>query len=93
MTRFALAPAASRLEPLGEHVLVFDESSWDTHVLNEAAGALLLAIAEAPRAMGELVALLHELLNDAERDHAESHARSTVGRLQSLGLIIRETRL
>jgi PqqD family protein of HPr-rel-A system len=86
--RFALSPSASRLETVGRHLVVFDESSWDTHVLNEAAGALLLSIAEAPRTVDEIAAMLAELLIDSERSRAEAHAQATVEQLHSLGLIV-----
>lgn len=86
--RFALAPAATRLETVGQHLFVFDELSWDTHVLNEAAGALLLSIAETPRTVNELEALLRDLLAESERPRAEAHARATVDQLRALGLVI-----
>ena len=86
--RFALAPSATRLEAVGRHLIVFDESSWDTHVLNEAAGALLLSIAEAPRTESELTALLADLLTESERSQAQAHARGTVDRLRALGLVV-----
>lgn len=86
--RFALAPSATRLEPVGRHLIVFDELSRDTHVLNEAAGALLLSLAEAPRTMNELTALLADLLTESERTRARAHAEHTVDQLCSLGLVI-----
>jgi PqqD family protein of HPr-rel-A system len=84
--RFALAPSATRLETVGRHLIVFDESSWDTHVLNEAAGALLLSTAEAPRTVPELTALLADLLVEPER--AQAHAQGTVEHLCLLGLVV-----
>ena len=87
--RFALAPAASRLEPIGQHLIVFDEVSWDTHVLNESAGALLLSIAEAPRTVSELESLLCDLLTESERPRAEAYARAAIDQLYCLGLVIR----
>lgn len=86
--RFALAPAATRLEPVGHHLIVFDEAAWDTHVLNEAAGALLLSMAEAPRSVSELGALLGELLTESERPRAEAHAQAAVEQLHALGLVV-----
>ena len=85
--RFALAPSATRLETVGRHLIVFDEASWDTHVLNAAAGAMLLSIAEAPRTVDELTALLEELLRESERPQAGAHARATLDQLHALGLI------
>ncbi|MGZ8274205.1 MAG: HPr-rel-A system PqqD family peptide chaperone [Burkholderiaceae bacterium] len=86
--RFTLAPSATRLETVGRHLIVFDELSSDTHVLNEAAGALLLAISEAPRTMSEVVELLADLLVESERPRAAAHAQATVDQLRSLGLVL-----
>jgi len=86
--QFTLAPSATRLETVGRHLIVFDESSWDTHVLNEAAAALLLSIAETPRTLDDVAALLAEWLTDSERPLAAAHARATVDQLRSLGLIV-----
>ena len=86
--QFALSSSASRLETVGRHLIVFDESSWDTHVLNEAAGALLLAIAEAPRSVDEITSMLTEWLTESERANAGTHAQATVEQLRSLGLIV-----
>ena len=86
--RYALAPSATRLEAVGRHLMVFDGSSWDTHVLNEAAGALLMSISESPRTLGDLAMLLADLLNESERPRAEAHAHATVEQLRSLGLIV-----
>ena len=86
--QFTLAPSATRLETVGRHLIVFDELSWDTHVLNEAAGALLLSMAEAPRTMREVAALLADLLTESERPRADAYAQATVEQLRSLGLVI-----
>ena len=86
--RFALAPSARRLETVGRHLIVFDGSSWDTHVLNEAAGVLLRATAEAPRTVTELTVLLEDLLTEPERVHARANVQGTVEQLCSLGLVV-----
>lgn len=85
--RFALAPAASRFESVGEHLVVFNEISWDTHLLNEAAAALLLSMVKGPRTLDELTALLEEVLVDAERSKAGLHAVEAIEQLRSLGLV------
>ena len=86
--RFTLAPAASRLESVGRDLVVFDEVSWDTHLLNEAAAALLLSMSESPRTLDELTALLEDALVEAERSRARAYAAETVEQLRSLGLVV-----
>jgi len=85
--RFALTPAASRFESVGEHLIVFNEVSWDTHLLNKAMAALLLSMTESPRTLDELTALLEEVLVDAERPRAGAYAVAAVEQLRSLGLV------
>ena len=93
MERFALAPAVARIEPLGRQLVVFNSASYETHLFNEAAGALLQFIAETPRAPDELQELLAELLTDRERDEAQAHARAALEQLRSLGLVTAVTDL
>ena len=87
MERFRLASTVTRIEPLGRQLLVFNAASYETHLVNEAAGALLQFMADSPRACEELQELLTELLNDHERGGAQAHARSALNQLQSLGLV------
>jgi PqqD family protein of HPr-rel-A system len=82
-----LTAAAARIEALGSQVAVFNSTSFETHLVNEAAGALLLNIAETPRTAAELAELLAELLRPAERGNAATYARDTLARLESLGLV------
>jgi PqqD family protein of HPr-rel-A system len=86
--RFTLALSATRLETVGRYLFVFDESSWDTHVLNEAAGVMLKSIAETPRTEDDVACLLAEWLTESERSRAEAHARVTIDQLRTLGLIV-----
>jgi PqqD family protein of HPr-rel-A system len=86
--QFALARADTRIETLGEDVVVFNAASWETHLLNAAAGAVLLAIAERPRSDAQLAGLLGELLPDGDGAAARDHARAAVGQLAALGLVV-----
>lgn len=87
-TRFAIAPAAVRVEPLGVDLLVFNAVSWETHLLNQAAGAVLQFISQSPRSGEEVAALLADLLVERERPMAARHAKATVEQLESLGLVV-----
>ena len=87
-TRFALAPAVVRIEPLGAELLVFNAVSLETHLLNQAAGAVLRFISLSPRSAAEVAALLAVLLVERERPAAARHATATVEQLESLGLVV-----
>jgi PqqD family protein of HPr-rel-A system len=86
--QFALARADTRIDMLGDDAVVFNPSSWETHLLNPAAAAILLAIARAPKTDAELADLLGRLLRDGDRSAAQHHAQATVGQLGSLGLVV-----
>lgn len=85
--RYTLAPAAARIEPVGSYVAVFNAASFETHLVNAAAAALLHAFAEAPRSAEQLADLLAELLGTEERGAAAVHVRDALARLESLGLV------
>jgi PqqD family protein of HPr-rel-A system len=85
--RFALAPAAGRVAPIGDCVAVFNAASFETHVCNPAAGALLELIAEQPRSVDELAAHLAEWLAPEQRATAAAHAEAVLEQLRSLGLV------
>lgn len=88
MHRYALARPDTRIEELAGHVLVFNALSWETHILNQAAGAVLQAIAESPKSRAELTALLSDLLKEDEQGAAETHATATVEQLEALALVV-----
>jgi PqqD family protein of HPr-rel-A system len=86
MRLFALKGPVRSVE-LDDGSAVFNPISWDTHLLNGAASAVLQFIEEAPRAEGEVVALLEELLDADSRPQAASHAAAVLEELQRLGLV------
>jgi PqqD family protein of HPr-rel-A system len=86
MPTFALTGPVRSVE-LDDGSAVFNPISWDTHLLNSAATAVLQFIEEAPRAEGEVVALLEELLDAGSRSEAARHAAAVLDELQRLGLV------
>ncbi len=86
MPTFALTGPLRSVE-LDDGSAVFNPGSWDTHLLNSAATAVLQFIEEAPRAEGEVVALLEELLEADSRSEAASHASAVLDELRRLGLV------
>ena len=88
MVRYALAPGGARHASLGHHLVVFNSSSWETHVLNAAAAEVFLALVEGPRTAAEISALLADLLRPDERSSAPAHAETTLAQLQALGLVV-----
>jgi PqqD family protein of HPr-rel-A system len=90
--RFA-AVDGLRLCVLDDDVVVFDPLSWDAHLLNPAARAVLDLLLEAPQSEAEVEAFLLEALQPGEQTKAMTHARKLVGELQALGLVrvVRDT--
>lgn len=88
MIRYALAPDGARHASLGRHLVVFNPVSWETHLLNAAAGEVLLALADRPQTVAEIGALLADLLAPEERSSAAAHAEATLQQLQALGLAV-----
>lgn len=82
-----LSHPTGRYVLLDDEAVVFDPLSWEVHVLNPAASAIYEFLAEQPRAMSEVTALLAELLVDAEKDAAAVHAERTIDDLARLGLV------
>lgn len=85
--RYALAPAAARIEPIGEHLAVFNAASFETHLVNPSAGVLLQAIAEAPRSMDELAGALAHRLAPEEGENVTAHVETAITQFLRLGLI------
>jgi PqqD family protein of HPr-rel-A system len=72
-----------------DEAIVFDSLSWDAHLLNPAAVAVLELILDAPKSETEIAEFLKTVLVQEEQSHAAAHARRLIGELQSLGLIRR----
>lgn len=76
------------MRPLDDEAVVFEPLSWDAHVLNPAAHAVLDLLLEGARTEDEVAAFLAEALEPAERAAAHGHARRLLGELQSLRLVV-----
>ena len=83
--RVAAQAPAERFEWDGEAVLL-NPLSWQTHLLNEGARALLEAIEDGPRDEAELVAMFAD---EGESPRAEE-VRRALAELESLGFIVRD---
>lgn len=78
-----------RIRHFDDEAVVLDPLSWDAHLLNPAAIAVLELLLEAPRSEDEIAGFLDTALQPEERPHARAHAHRLVGELQSLGLVRR----
>jgi PqqD family protein of HPr-rel-A system len=85
--RFALANGL-RYRFLEDEAVVFDPVSWDAHLLNPAAIAVLQLLHESPKGEGAIIAFLAEAMRPEEQAQAPTHARRLISQLQSLGLIL-----
>jgi PqqD family protein of HPr-rel-A system len=81
------AAAGVRVLDFGDEFVVFNPLSWDAHLLNTAAAAVLDLLAEAPHTEADVAAFLREALRDEERDAADQHARQLLLELARLGLV------
>ena len=84
--RFA-AVTDLRVRLFDDEAVVFDPLSWDAHLLNPAAFAVLELLLEAPRSEDEVTAFLAKALQAEEHSQVPAHARRLIGELQSLGLV------
>jgi len=81
-------PASSlKIFPLDDGIAVFNSLSWDTHLLNDSAAAVLDLLLLAPRTEDEVTALLVELLDEGSRAEAAKHAKTVLGELSHLRLV------
>jgi PqqD family protein of HPr-rel-A system len=76
-----------RAHAYDDEAVVFDPLSWDAHLLNPAAMAVLELLLESPRSEGEITAFLASALHSTEQTNATEHAQRLIGELQSLGLV------
>jgi PqqD family protein of HPr-rel-A system len=70
-----------------EEIVVFNDLSWDVHVLNPAASLVYELLLESPRSLQELGSLLGEVLPDDQKEAAAAHVQRLVSDLVSLGLV------
>ena len=69
--------------------VVFNPNSWDAHLLNTAAVAVLDELAQGPRTVSEVELLLSEALLESERADASVHAMRLLHEFEQLGLAFR----
>lgn len=67
-------------------MVVFDDLSWDAHLLNGAASAVLDLLRQAPRSEQDIADFLCDALHPSEQPAAASHAQRLLAELVSLGL-------
>lgn len=80
---------ALRFRTFDDEAVVFDPVSWDAHLLNPAALAVLELFLEAPRSTEDIVSFLADALEAVEQTDAPAHAERLIRELQYLGLIRR----
>lgn len=78
-----------RILQFGDEAVVFNPMSWDAHLLNAAAVAVLDLLAEGPRCIDDVVVFLRETLREAEQSDASEHARKLLHEFELLGLVRR----
>jgi PqqD family protein of HPr-rel-A system len=78
-----------RLRHFEDEAVAFDPLSWDAHLLNPAALAVLELLMESPRSELEVAAFLEKALIAGERERANDHATRLIQELLSLGLVRR----
>ncbi|MCU0949493.1 MAG: HPr-rel-A system PqqD family peptide chaperone [Burkholderiaceae bacterium] len=76
------AAAGLRLRELDDGALAFQPVSWEVHILNPAAAAILLSCQESPRDLDWIAGFIGELTG--ETDHAKLR-RQCVDLLDELG--------
>lgn len=76
-----------RVHEFEDEAVVFDPLSWDAHLLNPAAIAVLELLLEAPRSEDEIDAFLREALQPEEQPQASAHTQRLISELQALGLL------
>ena len=70
-----------------DEAVVFNPLSWDAHLLNPAAIAVLELLLEAPRFGDEITAFLREALQPDEQPQSSAYAQRLISELQALGLV------
>jgi len=84
--RFTVAEGL-RIRSFDDEAVVFDPLSWDAHLLNPAALAVLELLLESSGSEREVAAFLAEALEPGEQSDAAGHAQRVLAELRALGLI------
>jgi|LNFM01.1.fsa_nt_gb PqqD family protein of HPr-rel-A system len=84
--RFA-ATEALRLRQFEDGTIVFNPDSWDAHLLNSAAAAVLEMCMVGPTTKEDVEAFLADALSTEGQSCAASHAERLLAELVELGLV------
>lgn len=83
-----MPPPRLRYRHIGDGGVLFDEDTWQTHILNSAAAAVYEALMEefggGPAANADVT----HLLEDMGLDPDAQHTRDLLSMLDRLGLVI-----
>jgi PqqD family protein of HPr-rel-A system len=77
-----------RVLAFDDESVIFNPVSWDAHLLNAAAAAVLEFL-DRPRGFAEIEQLLREALLEAQQPDAAAHARHLLEQFEQLGLVRR----
>jgi len=81
-----VAAGGIRVLNFGDESVVFNPTSWDAHLLNTTAVAVLDLLAQSPRSVDDVELFLNEVLLEAEQVDAAIHARRLLHDFEELGL-------
>lgn len=81
-----MAPEGLRVLDFGDDAVVFEPLSWDAHLLNPAAVAVLDLLMQGPHSAGDIEGFLREALRPQEQMEAGTHAGRLLAELLALGL-------
>lgn len=81
-----IASEGLRVLDFGDDAVVFEPLSWDAHLLNPAARAVLDLLLQAPQSTADIEAFLREALLPQAQPDAGGHAERLLAELHGLGL-------
>lgn len=82
-----VASEGLRITEFDDEAVVFDPLSWEAHLLNAAATAVLDLFLSGPQTEQQVQDYLSEVLLPQEQAEAAAHAKHLIRELVSLGLI------
>jgi PqqD family protein of HPr-rel-A system len=80
-------PADTAVLRFDDEALVFNPSTWETHLLNESASIVLDALLEGPRSLDAIVEATTRVSGAAVPDGFAEQVEELLGQLESLGLV------
>ena len=84
--RFVAVPGL-RVVNYAEESVVFNDATWETHVLNASAAEVLAMCIDAPIGLTDVTQALAHWLAADETGASREHAARIVEELQTLGLV------